>query len=124
MQSKLKNMKIKNGLTKENFFNDMQLSYPNSMREFCNFIDEYKEAVNWNDLFRNKRIYGVEPKTNRKFHDIPFEMQEGIILLFLKNKSESGYYSTDVKDRLQHWFHLNETLKAEFKTYENNRNIR
>jgi len=59
-------------LTKENFFNAVAEQCPDAMTHFCQWIDEYKKEVNWDQLFAP----GI------KFHDIPFEMQNGIIARF------------------------------------------
>jgi len=66
-------------LNKENFWNDMQDVYPKTMKKFCDWIDQYKIEINWSGLF-NGDIAG-----NRhvpKFHDIPLEMQYGIVIQF------------------------------------------
>lgn len=56
-------------LNKENFFNALERQYPDAVEHFLNWIDEYKREVDWNLLFGEAV----------KFHDIPFEMQNGII---------------------------------------------
>lgn len=56
-------------LTKEGFFNELYALYPDAVEKFCKWIDAYKEEVKWKELFAP----GV------KFHDIPFEMQLGIM---------------------------------------------
>ncbi len=56
-------------LNKENFWNALMAKYPKAVEHFCNWIDEYKNEVKWNDIFGK----------NVKFHDLPFEMQNGII---------------------------------------------
>lgn len=61
-----------NNLTKENFFNDLRKQYPAAVDYFSQWIDKYKQEVNWNELFGEKV----------KFHDIPFEMQNGILARF------------------------------------------
>lgn len=66
-------MHIQEALTKENFFNEMMLKFPNAMKVFCKFIDDYKEAVGWNLLFGD----------TIKFHHLPHAMQQGIWLEYL-----------------------------------------
>lgn len=66
------------GFTKENFFNDLQEKHPLAMKEFCTWIDKYKQTVNWTDLF----------KVGTKFHHLPFAMQIGIMANFFNNKAE------------------------------------
>lgn len=59
-------------LNKENFWNELHAKYPTAVNHFCKWIDAYKEEVGWKKLFAD----GV------KFHDIPFDMQNGIIARF------------------------------------------
>lgn len=59
-------------LNKYNYWNDIQSRFPDAMKVFSKWIDEYKAKVGWTDLFPN----GV------KFHDLPFEMQNGILARF------------------------------------------
>jgi hypothetical protein len=64
-------------LGKQNFWDPLREKCPMLVQRFCDFIDRYKDAVGWNERFGEKV----------KFHDIPVEMQIGIICNFL------GYYS-------------------------------
>lgn len=59
-------------LSKENYWNEMQAKYPEAVQIFCDWIDKYKEKVGWASLFQD----GI------KFHDLPFEFQNGIIARF------------------------------------------
>lgn len=59
-------------LTKENFWNEIKERYPEAVDHFCTWIDGYKKEVGWNDLFGE--IF--------KFHNLPFDMQNGIISRF------------------------------------------
>ncbi len=81
-------------LTKENFWNDLNARYPKGMKVFCDWIDEYKKRVNWNQLFRNGPFLSfendeitkpIQGEQNVKFHDIPGEMQIGIYIQFLSD---------------------------------------
>lgn len=54
------------------FWNALFESYPQSVKEFYDFIDAYKVLNNWSELF----IDGV------KFHDIPIELQLGVWIAF------------------------------------------
>lgn len=78
-------------LTKENFWNDLKERYPQAMDMFSNWIDKYKEEVGWDKLFYNRcsqpildgDMNLVEWKQRAiKFHDLPFEMQNGILARF------------------------------------------
>jgi hypothetical protein len=49
-------MNIEQTLTKENFFNGMIEKYPKAMNHFCEWIDNYKKAVDWDGLFRESHL--------------------------------------------------------------------
>lgn len=73
--------KIPDSLTKENFWDQLYADYPEEMKKFCDWIDEYKKRVEWNYLFdgynkvdQDGNIFNTAPK----FHDIPIAMQIGI----------------------------------------------
>lgn len=59
-------------LNKEEFWNPLYEKYPEAVQLFCDWIDEYKKAVNWNEIIGEKV----------KFHDLPYEMQFGLMGLF------------------------------------------
>lgn len=71
-------MKLTEPLTKENFFNEMMDTFPHSMKVFCNWIDEYKKEIEWENLFMN----GIR-KVKTKFHHLPYAMQQGIWIEFV-----------------------------------------
>lgn len=64
-------------LNKENFWNALHEKCPDAMEHFMKWIDDYKKEIGWDGLFAsgwaNPLNYHI------KFHDIPFEMQNGII---------------------------------------------
>lgn len=75
-------------LSKENFWNSLNEKYPLAVKYFCDWIDRYKVEVGWQKLF----VDGI------KFHDIPFEMQNGILARFdlemfnnIGNKGRENY---------------------------------
>jgi hypothetical protein len=43
-------------LTKENFWNALTEKYPEQMKQFCAWIDEYKNRVNWDSLFSGIKL--------------------------------------------------------------------
>ncbi len=73
-------MEIEN-LNKENFFNELTEKYPIAMKIFCDWIDEYKKEVDWDYLFNEGEVKG-DFKSAPKFHDLPYDMQSGIIIRF------------------------------------------
>lgn len=82
--------KVEN-LNKENFFNEQMKLTPLAMADFCKFIDDYKEMVGWQHLFADYKDFkpeslegGVIAFKQRKFHDIPMELQYGVIIKFLR----------------------------------------
>lgn len=69
-------------LSKENFWDELHAKYPDGVDLFCKWIDEYKKEVNWNLLFNSDSEYQNTKGKNAlapKFHDLPYEMQIGII---------------------------------------------
>lgn len=83
-------MKIKEGLTKENFWNEMKQKYPDTMAHFCRWIDEYKKEIQFNELFLN----GIRVEQCRiKFHDLPYAMQLGIWLEYVSQSGKKLNYS-------------------------------
>lgn len=57
-------------LNKENFWNELMALYPNEVKHFCNWIDQYKKENDWNVIVHSAL----------KFHHIPLSMQLGILL--------------------------------------------
>ncbi len=101
-------------LTKENFFNEMKVKYPNAMDHFCKWIDEYKNKVHWDALFHNNAsgYHNYRVKPNIKFHDLPIGMQIGI---FFEYQSEHGDKLTDdfhefCRIHFEKLFNLNERI--------------
>ena len=89
-------MKPLPSLTKENFFDELKANYPTAWLAFDLWIDEYKKAVDWDSLFNDESLISVETQISKdsrrdvfgyskapKFHEIPFEMQIGILLKFV-----------------------------------------
>lgn len=65
------------------------------MKLFCIWIDFYKSSVDWDDLFGDS----WKDVSTPKFHDIPFEMQFGIILAFFAEKINVNIRFQNVLDR-------------------------
>ncbi len=85
-------MELTQTLTKENFWNEVMEKYPKATKQFCDWIDEYKNAVSWNDLFRGPA----------KYHDLPYAMQYGIWIEYcsqiLSNYFEQLEHISDTVD--------------------------
>lgn len=86
-------------LTKENFFNELTEQYPNAMVQFKDWIDKYKDDHNWDVLFGDWALLNAEMNRDAlcgdiveapKFHEIPYEMQVGILLLFACHNMPDG----------------------------------
>ena len=104
LQEKINIQKIsdsKENLNKENFWNTCNNDCPKTMKLFCRWIDFYKSCVDWYLLFNgNLTLAGCHSETNApKFHDIPFEMQFGIILAFFAEKTNVNIRFQNVLDR-------------------------
>jgi hypothetical protein len=88
-------MKVKQTLTKENFWDGMTVRFPKAMKLFCQWIDDYKAAVEWETLFNHcGLVYIADARGNKtttierpapKFHEIPYAMQQGIWIEFAKD---------------------------------------
>lgn len=71
----------------ENFWNDLKSKYPNEMKVFYDWIDEYKQKVEWNKLFNHgSPHYAAMGWHNPKYHDLPIAMQVGIFMQFLSGQ--------------------------------------
>lgn len=80
-------------LNKENFFNDLMKKCPKTVDSFCKWIDEYKKNVNWNKLFNSDSNWQDADGKNAlapKFHEIPIEMQVGILSRFFIEKYDGA----------------------------------
>ena len=65
----------------ENFWVDMHREYPKAMTLFGSWIDCYKETHRWNRMVNN----------DYKYHDLPFEMQIGIFIGFVREVMHDRY---------------------------------
>jgi len=70
-------------LTKENFWNEMEQKYPKAMKHFQNWIDGYKRANYWSNLFNEGISWhwngvGEQITEAPKYHELPIAMQFGI----------------------------------------------
>ena len=108
-------MNIDKTLTKEGFWNSMMERFPLSMKLFCKWIDDYKEAVKWTNLF-NEHSLESAPVTIKapKFHEIPYEMQQGIWICFCNNTLHKFYEQPEYNYR----FDLEEDIKEVFSELE------
>jgi len=73
---------------------------------FCKWVDQYKEEVSWEKLFNH--IYGSDLPAP-KFHDIPFELQYGILKRFFR------LFKIDVNLEIIWWVLNKENKKKMFK---------
>jgi hypothetical protein len=64
------------GLTKENFWNDIQKDYPDQVQRFKDWIDNFKRTVQWEPF-----------KDGVKFHNLHLELQYGILLRFVRDQN-------------------------------------
>lgn len=81
-------------LNKENFWNELYAKFPRGTQIFCDWIDEYKKAEDWNKLFNSDSEYQNAKGKNApapKFHDLPYAMQLGIWIEFVKSRTENDW---------------------------------
>lgn len=70
-------------LTKESYFNDIEIDFPIAYEVFQDWIDNYKALINWVDLFGEAKSVSVTGlRMAPKFHEVPFELQRGIMSQF------------------------------------------
>lgn len=91
---------------KENLFNALQKRFPEALAEFCQWIDDYKNEVGWHDLCQY----------STKFHDLPKEMQIGIIMRFsiemaIKYDGEEKTFESDIQEMITAFIELMEALQ-------------
>ena len=81
-------------LNKQNFFDEMHLLYPKAVDKFTEWIDGYKSANNWDSIFQE----GIE------FHNIPYELQMGIMNRFFIEAftSNEEYYVDGQRGAVYH----------------------
>lgn len=117
-------MELQKGLTLE-FFNPLKERYPEAMKTFCDWIDDYKKEVYWYDMFGDglkldnfeKRITGM--KVAPKFHELPYAIQLGIWFEFELQQLKIKYpkwdnvvFDTQITDkilehRISKWLQFN-----------------
>ena len=71
-------------LTKENFWNELHAKYPQAVDKFCKWIDEYKKEVDWGHLILHFPHGHQKAGLPRKFHDLPFDIQIGILMRYIE----------------------------------------
>lgn len=79
-------------LNKQNYFTpEWKAKYPLASEHFCKWIDEYKKRVNWGKLFNHSMIPSFDDEIVEivppKFHDLPIEMQLGILSMYMFESS-------------------------------------
>lgn len=73
--------KTVNTNSKKEYWDPIEQTCPDAFAIFSNWIDSYKKRVNWNLIFSNYKA-GNELKSLIKFHDLPYEMQIGVLMQF------------------------------------------
>ncbi len=73
-------------MSKNDFFNVMEKDYPQAMVMFGKWIDDFKEKIDWKNIFPMETSINaegiLEGKSTKKFHDLNFYLQDGIMRLF------------------------------------------
>jgi hypothetical protein len=112
-------------LTKENFWNEMEQKYPKAMAHFQNWIDGYKQANDWKELFYEGDADGDHAYYHDapKYHELPIAMQFGIFLEYVSSSANSirkkdmhlrlslkvtGDYTSTIMLKIQYWFKIRE----------------
>lgn len=93
-------------LSKGNFWNKIETDFPLAMKAFHLWIDEYKQAVDWEILFNAGWHKGVSTSFDShghplshvtkhqtpKFHNLPYEMQIGILIRFFDDTTKLSHF--------------------------------
>lgn len=94
--------KYHDNLSKEMFWDSLFEQYPKATKEFCDFVDKYKEERKWNALF-GSRI---------KYHHLPIELQVGVWIAFqLERGVETFNLDCGMFDREDLYDWVSETLR-------------
>lgn len=101
-------------LTKEHFWNVLYEKYPDKMKNFCQWIDEYKKDVKWAMLFNSSGDANIYAKSAMapKYHDLPIAMQVGIFMEYTMSSGHRyelfedlpGEGITGMANRIAAWF--------------------
>ena len=80
---------MKETLTKENFWNELEQNYPKAFNHFMKWLTKYKKENEWNELF-NDFPAGTSTDCDIEFiapeyHELPIAMQFGIFTEFSFN---------------------------------------
>jgi hypothetical protein len=79
-------------LGKENFWDAIRDRYPEGFIHFTEWVDRYKEEIGWDKIFAP----GV------KFHDVPLDIQNGIIARFDLEKHNGKEAADRIRANLPH----------------------
>lgn len=101
------------------FWEILKNDHPKTFDHFSKWIDQYKKENDWDALFYNGNIdkpgpFGQELSYKRdiKFHDLPIDMQNGIIAryeLFVTGKTDAYYvWMITLEQQLYDFFRENE----------------
>lgn len=97
-----------NNLNKEDFWDALSEEAPDAVEKFKKWVDEYKKEVNWAGVFAD----GV------KFHNLPIELQIGIITRFdLEMQTPVDDRKDAVESATNHWI---KRLRALFIMFQEN----
>lgn len=75
-------------ILKEKYWDGWREKYPEAVDAFCKWIDMYKAAIGWNQLFNSDSNWQDGDGKNApapKFHQIPVALQWGIFLQFISD---------------------------------------
>lgn len=111
-------MNLRDSLTKENFWKATMEQFPKSTKLFYDWIDEYKKASNWDNLFGAHETkmngslvcMGYAPK----FHELPYDMQAGIWIRFVNDTLPQFFEQPEY----EYSFDLEEDVKTVFGEIE------
>jgi hypothetical protein len=107
-------MNLQLPLTKEGFWNEMMEKFPKATKQFCGWLDRYKEAVHWTDLFPSKQRQHYW--SDIKYHHLPYAMQQGIWIEFIRQNLVE--YFEQVERHMSELYDFEEDVKNVFFVIE------
>ncbi len=86
------------GLTYENYWTKMTEGYPDQVKKFGDWIDQYKKCIAWNKFFTYHSPEGIK---SWKYHDLPLAMQLGIFHQYALECGNIVYLAETMDDLIE-----------------------
>ncbi len=84
-------------LTRENFWDEVEVKQPKAFNDFADWIDAYKKKVEWDKIFQKTAKPDKSRMETLKFHDLPIAIQMGIIIEYFLEVADLDICGIDVE---------------------------